>query len=281
MHAVRDLGGLDGSVLVFGGPCGNLEATEAVLAEARRRGIPPGRTICTGDVVAYCADPQATVDAVREAGILVVMGNVEESLATDSDDCGCGFAAGTECAELSTNWYGFARAATDAAAKRWMTDLPRAVRFTLDGRRLLVVHGAPSSINRYVFASAADNELEAEIDASGCDGVVAGHCGLPFTRVAGRRLWHNAGVVGLPANDGTPRVWYSVLTPRNGGIAIDHQPLDYDHARAAAKMRARGLPAGYADALISGLWPNLDVLPPAERALKGVAIPPRQVFWCA
>ena len=28
MDAVRDLGELDGSVLVFGGPCGNLEATE-------------------------------------------------------------------------------------------------------------------------------------------------------------------------------------------------------------------------------------------------------------
>ncbi len=281
MDAVRDLGELEGPVLVFGGPYGNLEATEAVLAEAERLGIPPERTICTGDVVAYCADPRATVDALRAAGIPVVMGNVEESLATGADDCGCGFVAGSTCDILSLQWFGYARAAIDDEARAWMAALPRGLRFDLNGRRLHVVHGAPSSINRYVFASATDNELEAELDAVGGDGVIGGHCGLPFTRVAGRRLWHNAGAVGLPANDGTPRAWYSVLTPQNGGITVDHRPLDYDHARASAKMRARGLPAGYADALISGLWPNLEILPPVERSLKGVEISPRQVFWCA
>ena len=129
--------------------------------------------------------------------------------------------------------------------------------------------------------STADSELEAELDAVGCDGVIGGHCGLPFTRVAGRRIWHNAGAVGLPANDGTPRVWYSVLTQRDGGIAIDHRPLDYDHERAASKMRARGLPEAYAEALETGLWPGMDELPAAERARKGVAISPRQVIWCA
>ena len=37
------------------------------------------------------------------------------------------------------------------------------------------------------------------------DGVIGGHCGLPFTKVVGDRLWHNPGAIGMPANDGTPR----------------------------------------------------------------------------
>ena len=281
MDAVRDLGELDGPVLVFGGPCGNLEATEAVLAEARRLGIPPGRTICTGDVVAYCADPQATVDAVRGAGIPVVMGNVEESLATNSDDCGCGYVEGSTCDILSLQWFGYARAAIDDEARAWMAALPRGLRFDLGGRRLLVVHGAPSAIGRNVYGSDPDHELAREIDASGCDGVIGGHSGLPFTRIVDGRLWHNAGVVGLPANDGTPRGWYSLLSRENGGIAVELRPLDYDHAGAAAKMRARGLPEAYAEALEGGLWPDMDVLPAAERARKGIAISPRRVIWCA
>ena len=57
--------------------------------------------------------------------------------------------------------------------------------------------------------------------------------------------------------------------------------LDYDHAGAAAKMRARGLPEAYAEALGTGLWPDMDVLPAAERAREGVAISPLRVIWCA
>src|SRR5690242_151043 len=76
----------DAPLLIFGGPYSNLQATEAMLAEARRLGIPAGRTICTGDVVAYGADPCETVDAVRAAGIPVVMGNCDESLGTRSED---------------------------------------------------------------------------------------------------------------------------------------------------------------------------------------------------
>ncbi len=34
-------------------------------------------------------------------------------------------------------------------------------------------------------------------------------------------------------------------------------------------MRAAGLPAGYATALETGLWPGCDVLPPAELARRG------------
>jgi len=78
---VRDLGALAGPVLVFGGPYGNLEACDALLAAAERHGIDGRNAICTGDVVAYGADPQAVVDRLRAWGCAIVMGNCEESLA--------------------------------------------------------------------------------------------------------------------------------------------------------------------------------------------------------
>ena len=56
------------SLLVFGGCYGNLEATRAVLGIAERLGFDPSHVICTGDVVAYCADPQGTVDLILESG---------------------------------------------------------------------------------------------------------------------------------------------------------------------------------------------------------------------
>ena len=42
------------------------------------------------------------------------------------------------------------------------------------------------------------------------------------------------------ANDGTPRVWFSLLTPLDTGLRIGHCALDYDHAAPAVKMRRAG-----------------------------------------
>ena len=83
-----------GPVLVFGGPYSNLQATEALFAESRHRGIGADLMICTGDLVAYCADAQGVVDLIRASGVAVVRGNCEEQLASGAEDCGCGFRRG-------------------------------------------------------------------------------------------------------------------------------------------------------------------------------------------
>jgi len=92
-------------------------------------------------------------------------------------------------------------------------------------------------------------------------------------------LWHNAGAIGMPANDGTPRVWFSLLRAETDGIAIEHRALDYDFATAAAKMRRADLPKEYAASLETGLWPSCDVLPLKEIHERGAALEPGSVFW--
>jgi MoaA/NifB/PqqE/SkfB family radical SAM enzyme/predicted phosphodiesterase len=270
---------IDLPMLVFGGPYSNLEATRRMLDAATRMAIPPEHILCTGDVVAYGADARATVALVRRAGIRVLMGNCEESLAASAGDCGCGFAEGTACDRLAAAWYAHADREIDADERAWMAALPRCLVVAIGGRRLAVVHGGARAINRFLFASTPARIKREEIAATGCDGVIAGHCGLPFTQIVDGKLWHNAGAIGLPANDGTPRAWYSLLVPKEGGLRIEHRALDYDHREAARKMRAAGLPEGYAEALLSGLWPSCDVLPAAEAKQRGRALEPGGLFW--
>ncbi|NOG69968.1 metallophosphoesterase [Roseicella sp. DB1501] len=275
----------DGPVLCFGGPYSNLQSLQALLAEAGRRGIPPGRMLCTGDVVAYCADAAATLDLMMASGIATVMGNCEESLAAGGADCGCGFAAGTACDRLSQDWFAHASRQVTPRHRDWMAALPRRIEVRIGGRRLMALHGGATVINRFLFASAPEAVLAAEIAATGAEGVIAGHCGMPFTRLAGARpgggrgLWHNAGAIGMPADDGTPRGWFSVLTPEPEGLRIEHLALDYDHAAAARAMRRAGLGDAYRAALSSGLWPSADVLPPAERARRGRPLAASHVLW--
>jgi len=270
---------IDGPLLVFGGPYSNLQATEAVLAEAARMGIPPTRIICTGDLVAYGGDPAATVHRVRRAGIHVVMGNCDEQLGRGASDCACGYPSGSACERLSAAWFAYADRALEDDARAWLARLPRRIDLRIGALRLAVIHGGVDKINRFVFASTAAAIKQRELAMSGADGVIAGHCGLPFSQTIGGRLWHNAGVIGMPANDGTPRVWYSLLSPVAGGLQIEHRALDYDHRAAATAMMRANLPAEYREALATGLWPSCDVLPYREIRERDVAITPGAVSW--
>jgi predicted phosphodiesterase/uncharacterized Fe-S cluster-containing radical SAM superfamily protein len=270
---------IDGPALVFGGPYGNLQATAAVLAQAEQLGVPASRIICTGDLVAYGGDPVATIELVRRSGIHVVMGNCDEQLAQSAQDCGCGYPAGSACERLSSAWFAYADAQVGRDARLWLAGLPQRIDLAIGGKRLAVVHGSVSRINQFVFASTAAAIKRRELALAGTDGVIGGHCGLPFTQTIGGRLWHNAGVVGLPAHDGTARVWYSLLVPTAGAMGIEHHALTYDHQAAAAAMAQAGLAPDYRVALASGLWPSCDVLPYGEIVQTGIAIEPGSVLW--
>lgn len=270
---------VDGPLLVFGGPYSNFEATQALLGAAARLEIPAAHIICTGDVAAYGADAAATMGLLRSAGCHVVMGNCEESLAAGAADCGCGFPAGSVCEHLSGAWFAHATAQLDAESLDWMAQLPRRIDVAVGDYRFAVVHGGVDRINRFLFASTAASHKAAELHTAGLDGIFAGHCGLPFTQAIGGRLWHNPGAIGMPANDGTSRVWYSVVRPLAGGIAIEHRAIEYDYRTAAAKMRNAGLPEEYAAALENGLWPSCDVLPRKEIRERGVCLQPGVISW--
>ncbi len=239
-------------------------------SKAQELGIPPHRIICTGDLVAYCAEPRETVDLIRDWGIHVVMGNCEESLADEADDCGCGFEPGTSCSVLSVQWYRYASAEVTAEQCRWMANLPRQLDFTAEGLRFRVVHGSLNNINEFVFAS-TDNELKSQhIKASGADCIIGGHSGIPFGQKLQHGSWLNSGVIGMPANDGTADGWYMILE-KGEPLSCRWSRLSYDYQKSSRSTIAAGM-VEYGEALTSGLWPSMDVLPIAERNQQGVAI---------
>ena len=259
---VQDLGQIDGPVLIFGGPYSNLPATEALIRRARQMQIPPGQMICTGDVVAYCAEPAQTAAAIRDLGCAVVAGNCEKQLAAGAPDCGCGFDEGSACDLLSAGWFAHADAAIGADDRAWMAALPDIVTFTHQGRRVAVLHGGLTDISRFIW-SVSDEAVFAEELArltaltGPVDRVFAGHSGIPFDRSIGTVSWTNAGVIGMPPHDGAPDTRYVVLQDDD----VQIHKLCYDHDAAIAGMQAVGLTQGYDAGLISGYWPSEEVLP--------------------
>ena len=244
--------------MAFGGPYSNLHATEALLAEASRLGVSASNAICTGDVVAYCGFPAETVATFREWGCAVVAGNCEEQLAAGAEDCGCGFEEGSVCDALSAEWYAYATTRISAEDRLWMAGIPERAVFTHEGRRWAVIHGGASDVSRFIWPGEVDvmrEEIAAlEAEKGPFDGVIVGHCGMAFAEEVDGRFWVNAGVIGMPENDGTRDVSFCVLD--NGP---DLRRLSYDANAAAAAMSGRATP--YAEALLTGRWPSEDILP--------------------
>ena len=135
------------------------------------------------------------------------------------------------------------------------------------------MHGSVERINEFVFASSDEDAKLAQIRAAGVDAIVGGHAGIPFGQAIGDAWWLNAGVIGMPANDGTPDGWYLLLEPGPDAVEASWHRLAYDHAAASRSTIAAGMPE-YGRALADGLWPSQDILPPAERRQRGQPLDP-------
>lgn len=265
LNLIKDLGTLDGEVLVFGGPYSNLEATQALLQQAERREIPAHQVICTGDAVAYCAQPRETLAALNGACVHVA-GNCEKQLAQNASDCGCGFEQGTACNLAADQWYPYCASLMSDDDLKYMGQLPDMVAFIHNGMRYCVIHGGVEYTSRFIWPSSPDAVFQEEIamiesKIGKFDAVLAGHCGVAFQRHIDGIHWINAGVIGMPPDDGRPDTRFVVLGPQGARI----ERLEYQAAKAACKMHSAGLPQGYARALVSGYWPSQDVLPPEMR----------------
>jgi len=290
---VKDLGELQGGpVLVFGGAYSNIQALQSMLKIAEELDIPSERIIHTGDVVAYCANPRETSELLRGSGVHCLMGNCEESISEGSTDCGCGFPADSACEAYSVNWFAHVMKEFKGHdyLREWMGELPKRIEFSMCERRLAVVHGSSAHISKFLWPSTLEDELREDFALlpTYIDGVVSGHSGIPFahciqaekSRQSDDKLWLNAGVIGMPANDGTRRGWYAILTPKGKDIEVSIRALDFDAKEAAAAIFAQpALNRGYADALLNGVWPSHDILPMEEQMATGCPISETVLTW--
>jgi predicted phosphodiesterase len=265
---MSELGNITSKVLVFGGPYSNLAATVAMRDRAEELGVCADRVICTGDIVAYCAEPWQTIDLIRDWGIHVVMGNCEEAFAYSEPDCGCGFAPDSSCSTLAIRWYQYADRQVTKAQRDWMRGLPRSIEFTMAETRFKTVHASLSSINEFVFASSNASSKRSQIREAGVDAIIGGHSGIPFGQLVDAGLWLNAGVIGMPANDGGSHGWYMLIDSVDETIEISWHRLGYDHISSQQSTIAAGM-SEYGKALGNGLWPSTDILPEVESQQTG------------
>ena len=268
---IKNLGTKNGKLLLFGGVYSNLQALEKLILISEELNIPPENCICTGDIVGYCAHPEETVQLFRDWGAETICGNVEIQLAEDKEDCGCDFRVGSRCDDFSKQWYSYAKIHLSKDSVEWMKKLPEFIRFNYSEKSFQVVHGSAHHVSDFIFKSTNWLEKQKNFELTKTNMIIAGHCGLPFIHSDDEKVWLNPGVIGMPANNGSPDTWYLVM---DEGLeeTIQFKTLEYDHVLASSLMKKNNLPEEYAQTLVTGIWDNMEILPEQERELQGFRI---------
>lgn len=275
---IKDLGTLEGKVLVFGGVYSNLQALEALILVAKEEQIASENCLCTGDILGYCAQPEEVVKTFRSWGAKSIIGNVEEQLKENAIDCGCDFKKGSRCDSFSKLWYPYTQRQLSEASIEYLKTLPNYITFSYKNKKIAMIHGGTHNISEFIFRSTSWKQKEVEFNKMGVDMILAGHCGLPFVDRKKDKIWINSGVIGMPANDATPRVWYTILDIAKEHIKITTKSLTYNYQLASDLMNTIGLPKSYATTLKTGLWNNMEILPIEEKKEQGIEIE-EKVFW--
>jgi diadenosine tetraphosphatase ApaH/serine/threonine PP2A family protein phosphatase len=252
-------------IAVLGGVYSNAPALEATLADARRRDVEA--VFCLGDMGGFGPHPDRVFPLLRDGGVLAIQGNYDQSLASGRGDCACGYTdpRDNHYARIS---YEYTFRHTSAEHKRWLGSLPLARRIKLGPYRVLMAHGSPRQINEFLWESTTPNGLlRAILRDHETDVVLCTHTGIKWHRaLPDDRHAVNVGVIGRPENDGSPRVWYTVLTA-GPELSVEFAPVEYDHERLAREIEREGLPREFAETIRTGWWTTcLENLPARERA---------------
>jgi diadenosine tetraphosphatase ApaH/serine/threonine PP2A family protein phosphatase len=206
---------------------GNLEALEAVLADAGEAGI--GRFLLGGDYALFGLRPAETVERLRSLDTRWIHGNVDRWTAHphDAPDDPLIHAAIVECSE--------------ALGERTVADLGALPEWVADEGRVRFTHASPISDLRS-FAPEPSDEDDELLGGHREPLQVFGHTHLAFEREgpAGLRLV-NPGSVGMPM-DGDQRASWAIL---HDDGRVEHRRVAYGFEGVVAELRAIG--AAWAD----------------------------------
>jgi len=225
----------------------NRHALEAVLEDIRQHA--PDHTVCLGDLVGYGAFPNEVIETIRAASIPTVTGNYDDGVGFDREECGCAYTTSEDIArgDRSLKWT---QAQVTPENKAWLRALPRELRFTFGGRRVLSVHGSPRRLNEYLFEDRPERSLERMFADLEADVILCGHTHLPYHRRIGSTHLVNVGSAGKPKG-GDPRACYA-LVELGDDVTATFPRVAYDVEAAARAIEATDLPPEFAALLRTG-----------------------------
>jgi putative phosphoesterase len=178
----------------------DLGAFQATLEQLDALGV--DQIICAGDVVDGGDQPEQVIALLRDRDIPTVVGNHDRWALRRHDDGEPEHDGDARKLHLSPG------------AVAWLKGLPKEWRRTIEGVRVVVIHGTPSSDMDGVYPETSGSELERVMERAEADVLIAGHTHVPLLRhVSSGRLVINAGALWRQAEAAAPAM---LLDPGGG-----------------------------------------------------------------
>lgn len=235
---------------IFGDIHANLEAFEAVMADAANHGVT--HYACIGDIVGYNANPHECLAKVKELGCPVVKGNHDDEASAETEIVGL-----NPLAQAALEWT---RKALDEEDKKWLREL----RMVRQVRDFTIVHATLDTPSSWAYVM---NKFDAMASFSYQFTQVCffGHTHTPRFYVKGasvtlentdvlklepaKKYFINVGSVGQP-RDGDWRSAYVIYDHPNQELRLRRIP--YDIEKTQKKIHDAELPPQLADRLALG-----------------------------
>lgn len=248
LHQVRNM-----RIALISDIHGNLAALEAVVADARRRGV--DEFVNLGDSLSGPLLPLETAQFLMAEGWLSLAGNHERQILThDPEKRG------------ASDEYAYSQ--LRSSELEWLKSLPPVMRFSSE---IFLCHGTPRSDVEYFLESveetgvraATAQEIQERVGTEHAQVIVCGHTHIPRSiRTANGQLIVNPGSVGLPAYDdihpvphvvetGSPDARYAIIEKRNAQWVVSLLSVPYDH-QSMANLAARNGRPEWQSALLTG-----------------------------
>ncbi len=229
----------------------NLQALKRVIQDAEERGVDV--FLNAGDSVGFGAYPNEVVELLSEKNVLSVLGNF---------DC--------EVIEGKTKHKGGKNVAVKFTQKElaksceyYLNALPRELRFEVAGKKLLVTHGSPESIEEHIYNDTSVERFKTLGKKAKADLIIVGHSHEQFWKQVNGVSFVNPGSVGRPDN-GNPQAAYAVLS--FNPFKVELVRLDYNVEGGVNAIRKKGLPESFAQMLLRGV--SLDDITKEDQAKK-------------
>jgi putative phosphoesterase len=241
---------------IFSDIHGNLPALTATLADLEQQQC--DAVYCLGDLVGYGASPNDVTERIQAGGWPTIMGNYDDGVGFERDDCGCAYRAASE-RELGDRSLAWTKQHVTADNKAFLRTLLAELRFDSGGKRVLLVHGSPRKMNEYLFEDRARSSFQRLAATSNADIIAVGHTHTPYVKRVDGVMFLNVGSVGKP-KDGDWRACYAVLETGEAPTATFRR-VTYDVTGAASAIRATDLPHEFAADIETGGAPRAVAAP--------------------
>jgi len=227
----------------------NLEALKSVLEDIKKEDV--DKIYCLGDLVGYGPNPNEVIEIIKENKITTVMGNYDDAVGNEKDNCGCSYNPGreTEVGDESLSWT---IRMTSSENKKFLKNLPKKLSLEIEGVTILLVHGSPLNyLLEYVKPEIDAERLKIIAKSVEEEIIITGHTHLMMAKHLFGKTILNPGSVGR-TKDGKSGATYLIIEIDKGVFNYKFKFVEYEVKKTVEKIIKVGLPVELATVLTLG-----------------------------